>query len=123
MSRPTKLTPEVHKAVVDALEIGATRVDAAGAAGIDYTTFLNWMERGEKDGKGIFFKFFKASALAEYRARLKYLKVIQKAADDGDWRAALEYLKRRDRQNWGDVVDVTTGGEKIVINLKSEDGD
>jgi hypothetical protein len=50
---------------------------------------------------------------------LKYLSTIAKAAKDGDWRAALEYLKRRDRANWGDNVDVTSGNEKLTdIGLK-----
>lgn len=115
--RPTKLTPETHRLIVDALEIGATRKDAAGAAGVTYETFLNWMKRGEESKRGRFFDFFNAASRAECKARLSYLKVIKRASDTGDWRAALEVLKRRDRENWGDGVDITSGDEPLVIKV------
>lgn len=117
MARPTKLTPETSAAIVTALTIGATRKDAAGAAGVEYQTFLNWMQRGEASKSGIYFEFFESCTAAEYKARLGYLKTIAKAANDGDWRAAMEYLKRRDRDNWGDNIDVTmTGSVTIELN-------
>lgn len=102
MARPTKLNLETSSAIVNALKIGATRKDAAGAAGVEYQTFLNWMETGRIAKSGMFFEFFDACAKAEHSARLKYLGTIAKAAQEGDWRAALEYLKRRDPENWGD---------------------
>jgi hypothetical protein len=121
MARPTKLTEETSAAIVKALAIGATRKDAAGAAGVDYRTFLNWMEAGEKAKKGAFFQFFQACSQAEHKARLNYLSVIAKAANDGDWRAALEYLKRRDRANWGDSAAVEhSGGVRVVIVDETE---
>lgn len=113
MGRPTKLTPDRHEAIVKSLLIGATRKDAAEAAGVDYTTFLKWMQRGEKAKSGAFFKFYNAASEAEAKARINYTTVIARAANGGDWRAALEYLKRRDRPNWGDGVDITTNGESI----------
>jgi hypothetical protein len=113
MARPTKLTPETSKAILDALAYGATYKDAAEAAGVDYDTFNNWMKRGREAKSGEFFEFFGSVRQTEAAARLKYLSTIAKAAMDGDWRAALEYLKRRDRSSWGDNVDVTSGGEKV----------
>lgn len=120
MARPTKLTPETHKAITEALAIGATYRDAAEAAGVDYTTFNNWMQAGEKSKGGQFFKFFHAVRRAEAEARLKYTKTIARAAADGDWRAAEAFLKRRDRANWGDNVDLTSGGDKITVRLVDE---
>ena len=113
--RPTKLTPETSAAIIRALAIGATYKDAAEAAGVDYTTFNNWMKRGEKAKSGQYFKFFNLVRRTQAEARNHYLSVIAKAANDGDWRAALEYLKRRDRATWGDNVDVTSKGEPIRI--------
>jgi hypothetical protein len=118
MARPTKLTEETSAAIVKALAIGATRKDAAGAAGVDYRTFLNWMEAGQQARSGAFFQFFQACTQAEHKARLNYLSVIAKAANEGDWRAALEYLKRRDRETWGDNMDVTSGGKDISALLR-----
>ena len=115
MARPTKLTPEASEAIVKALAIGGTRKDAAGAAGVVYTTFLDWMEAGEKAKSGMFHEFYNACTKTEHAARLKYTSVIAQAANAGDWRAAMEYLKRRDRDNWGDNTPVAGGTDHIVL--------
>lgn len=107
IGRPGKLHPEIHDAIVANLRNGTTRKDAAEAAGISYQTFANWLERGEKAQRGNYHNFFVACRLAEGQARAEMTKIITDAAKK-DWRAALEYLKRRDRPNWGDNVDVTT---------------
>lgn len=113
MARPTKLTPETQNAIIKALRIGATRKTAAEAAGVDYRTFLNWLERGDEAQKGIYFQFFQSVSVAESEAFLKYTSIIAKAAQGGEWRAALEFLKRRDREHWGDNADYTSGGKTI----------
>ena len=115
MARPTKLTPEAHKAIIDAILHGATYKDAAEAAGIWYETFNEWMRRGEHEKAGKFYQFNHDVRQAEAQCRLNMTRVIQSAAAKGDWKAAEAYLKRRDRQNWGDNVDVTTGGDKLKI--------
>ena len=121
MARPSKLTPAVTLAIVDALGIGATYVDAAGAAGVSYSTLRGWILRGESVGGGKFLKFLEACRGAEAKARLKYTQVIFTAASEGDWRAAMEFLKRRDRVTWGDSVDVTSAGVSLapVLDLKA----
>ena len=125
MARPTKLNLETSSAIVNALKIGATRKDAAGAAGVDYTTFLNWMAAGEVAKSGAFFEFFNACTKAEHAARLNYTKVIAMAANGGDWRAALEYLKRRDPENWSDknTLELTGAGGKDLIPEKDKEAD
>jgi predicted transcriptional regulator len=114
VGRPSKLHPEITAAIIQSLKIGATYRDAAEAAGIAYQTFLNWMAKGESAKSGNFKEFFDQVRRAESRARLNFTAVIAKSANDGDWRAALEFLKRRDRANWGDYsrqdianIDVT----------------
>jgi hypothetical protein len=114
MPRPTKLTPEVHATIVKNIGNGATFVDASGAVGIDYASFNNWMKRGETEKKGIYFEFFQACKAAQASARLKFTLVISKAASEGDWRAALEYLKRHDPENWGDKSSVDVKAEVSV---------
>ena len=115
MARPTKFSTERTVAIIKSLAIGGTRRDAAHAAGVDYTTFLNWIQAGEKAGSGKFFEFFKIVERTEAEVRLKFISVVARAASEGDARVALEYLKRRDREHWGDNVDVTSGGEAISI--------
>lgn len=114
MGRPTKFTPEVRETIIKAIGIGATYKDAAEAAGVDYNTFNEWMKRGDLQKTGDYREFNEAVHIAEAAARLKYLSTIADAARNGDWRAALEYLKRRDRQTWGDNVDVTSGGKALT---------
>jgi hypothetical protein len=114
MARPTKLTPATSDAIIKALSIGATYKDAAEAAGVDYTTFQGWMNKGRDAKKGAFFTFFNAVRQTEAEARMYYLSVIAQAAPK-DWRAALEFLKRRDRANWGDSVDLNPKDKPIQI--------
>lgn len=124
MARPTKLNKETHDAIVNALKIGATRKDAAGAAGVNYVTFLDWLEKGDKAKKGSALSEFSYSVKqAEHHARLVYTQVIAKAASAGDWRAAMEYLKRRDPEHWSDNTQVAGGDNKIEIVVKYADAD
>lgn len=50
---------------------------------------------------------------ARSRAIATAVGTLNRAAGK-DWRAALEVAKRRDRQDWGDNVDITTKGKKIT---------
>ena len=116
MARPSKFIPEITETILKALQIGATYKDAAEAAGVDYDTFNEWIKAG-REGKRKFSEFSEAVQRTEAQARLNYLSTIAQAAAKGDWKAAEAYLKRRDRANWGDAVDVTTGGEALTIKI------
>lgn len=122
MARPDKLTPEAHKAIIDALSIGCTRKDSAESAGISYVTFLNWLETGQASKRGRFFEFLNAVTIAEAEARKKYTSTIARAAADGDWRAAETFLKRRDPENWGDrsKVDLNVSESDITAAIERE---
>jgi len=117
MARPSKLTPETHAVIVESILHGATYKDAAEAAGVNYDTFNEWMRAGAEGKTGKFSEFFGAIRKAEAQCRLNMTRVIQSAAAKGDWKAAEAYLRRRDRVNWGDNVDVTSGGEAITLKI------
>lgn len=120
MARPTKLTAETSKAITDALEFGATYRDAAEAAGVWYTTFLAWMKKGEEQNTGAYHEFHDQVRQAEASARLKFTAVIATSAKEGDWRAALEFLKRRDPENWREISGVEmTGKDGGAIETKN----
>jgi len=121
MARPTKLDEDTQAAIVRSLAVGATRKDAAEGAGIDYRTFLNWMDSGSQTKRGKFFQFFQSCTRAEAQAKLKYTNTVAKAAADGDWRAAMEFLKRRDPANWSDSVSVQHSGNINVSSLSDEE--
>ena len=124
MARPTKLTPQSHKAIVDALALGATRKDAAGAAGVDYVTLLDWLKKGEAAKSGAFSEFSNEVHKTEADVRLKFTMTFAKAAQSGDWRAAAAYLKMRDPENWVERQEVTgAGGSDIIIKVTVANGD
>ena len=116
MARPSKFIPEVTETIIKALQIGATYKDAAEAAGVDYDTFNEWIKAG-REGKCKLSEFAEAVQQTEAQARLNYLTTIAQAASKGDWKAAEAYLKRRDRANWGDNVDVTSGGNALTVQI------
>src|ERR1039458_6993037 len=82
---PTKRTPEVAERIFSAVRQGVPFTHAARLAGIVYSTFCEWRNtdaefRGQLDAA--------ISAGVEKR-----LKLIQDAADNGDWRAAECWLR------------------------------
>jgi len=117
MARPCKLTPEVQQIIVNAIGLGASYSDAAQAAGVSYETFNEWMKAGANAKSGKFLQFSEAVRKEEADAALRHLTVINNAAAKGDWKASLEWLRRRRRQEWGDNVDVTSNGEKMETNV------
>jgi len=119
--RPSKLTPETIKTLTDAIGLGASYKDAAEAARIDYSTFAMWMQKGREGKRGEYVDFLEAIRAEEAAATLRHLAVINNAAAKGDWKASLEWLKRRRRGEWGDNVDVTSGGENIQLIVKYAD--
>ena len=95
MARPTKYTPEVEKRIVDALAGGVSRKAAAEYGGIDEVTLIRWMHR--------YASFASAVTRAESSVEVSAIVSVRQAWMAGDWRAAIEWLKRRRSAEWGDV--------------------
>ena len=115
MARPSKLTPETHAVIVDAILHGATYKDASEAAGVSYDTFNEWVKAGREAGRGKFFEFSEAVGVANAQCAVNFTRVIQSAAAKGDAKYALEWLKRRRRAEWGDSVELNTPPEGIKV--------
>ena len=120
MARPSKLTPEVQEVIVDAILHGSTYKDAAESAGVQYNTFNEWMKKGEAAKTGQYREFNDSVSVANAECARNMVRVIQSAAAKGDWKAALEWLKRRRREDWGDGLDLTSLGEKITKGTDAE---
>lgn len=109
--RKTKLNPEVQRKICDALRAGNTRRASAQYVGIDERTFYNWMSRGEnpelrrdgepKKSEEPFIQFFQAVTRAESECEVWHVANLKKHAAD-DWRASVEWLKRRKRDDWSE---------------------
>ena len=127
--RPTKLNATVQKIIIEAIEVGAYYETACVLAGIDYTTLRNWMVRGEKAGKGMYFHFFESLTRAEAKNEVDRLEewrkfmtdaigVVEETKPDGtivtkekilrygDYRAIRDFLERRHRSRWGNKVEL-----------------
>lgn len=98
--RPSKLTPERQKKLVDAIRAGNYYETACTYAGIDYTTFRLWMQKGEAREAKKYSDFFEAITRAEAEAESRAVALWQKAMPD-DWRAAQMFLERRHPDRWG----------------------
>ncbi len=100
MARPTKLTPERQAKLVEVIAAGNYYETACQAAGVDYSTFRNWMIRGEEETHGKYREFFEALTRAEAEAEMQAVAIWHKAMPD-DWRAAQMFLERRYPERWG----------------------
>ena len=98
--RPSKLTSEVKARLVQAIEAGNYYEAACGYAGITYTTFRNWMIKGENAKSGKYREFFEAITRAETVAEVRMVAQWQKHMPE-DYRAIRDFLERRFPDRWG----------------------
>ena len=126
MARPSKLTPEVEKKLIDAIRIGNYYEAACAYVGIHYTTFYRWMEKGEKAKSGKYCEFCKAIKQAEAEAEARIVALWQRNIPE-DWRAAQAFLERRYPERWGKKeTHVFEGGDKdkpIILKFLPADED
>ena len=117
MARPSKYTPERIKRILDALRGGCSRRDAYEYGAIDSETFANWIHR--------YSDFSEQVIAAESAAAVMHTANIMKAAKEGDWKASLEWLKRRRRLEWGDNIAISADKEieRIVAALFAGDAE
>ena len=95
--RKVKLNKEIEDAFVQAIKLGCPKKDACGCAGIGETTFYKWMEWADSDRKdaAVYQKFRERIKEAEGLATQRWLAIIEKAAQGGQWQAAAWKLERR----------------------------
>lgn len=129
--RNTKLTPERQKKICDVLRGGNTRRVAAILGGIGERTFYDWLEWANPEHERhdeIYSQFSQAVTRAEAEAEEEHVKNIQ-LQGIGDWRASVEWLKRRQPKDWSEKqqLDITSDGKAlptaINVNIQSKDGD
>lgn len=115
--RPTKCTPDARVEVCNAIRDGMTYADAAVMAGIGYSTFRDWMRRGE-EGEEPFFEFMVAAEQAALDWKASAIKGIAAAGTGAkaDWRASAFLLERRHPDQYGRGDSQT----RIVATLRTE---
>jgi len=97
--RPTKLTPEIQKVIVDAISAGGFIETAVTLAGVSKDTFYQWLKRGNREKSGIYRDFTDSIKKALATAETHYMALIGRAAKT-QWQAAAWMLERRFRHNW-----------------------
>ena len=136
MARPTKLTPDIHRAIVTALEAGNYQDDSASYAGVSPAAFYNWMARGRVERERLesgqkprksetpFLVFVDAVESARAKAAVRHVANIAKAANDGVWQASAWYLERSYPQKWGRLNRTEISGPDggpIAVDLEALD--
>lgn len=123
--RPAKLTPDVKERILQALSVGTPVELATTAAGVSYATFRRWLKRGERETKGEYREFYRAVAESRGRALTRWLAIIDKQAQGGDWKAAAWKAEHAFPEFFGKTqIDLKTSGKiqhevagKVQIDL------
>lgn len=97
--RPGKLTPELQDKICNLIRAGHYFCTAAAACGIHKSTFQDWKTKGENAKAGKFREFWLAVKEAE---GVSELLLVDKILKEGGAKGALEVLKRRFPERWGD---------------------
>ena|SRR5215831_14406176 len=108
--RPTTLTPEVEDLLVASLRYGNYVTVATRAAGVGWSTFKAWMQRGAA-GEEPYAQLKERVEKARAEGQVRLVAIISRAAET-DWRAANWLLERQWPEQWGGVsVRVRTEAE------------
>ncbi len=111
VGRPSKLTSDRQKRLLDAIRAGAFYEPACAYAGISYQTCRNWMARGKEDGAGEYFEFLESVKAVEAELELELAGAWSEAAKT-DWRASMEFLSRRFPDRWSPTRKTEISGSE-----------
>ena len=120
MGRPSKLTEETIKALQHARRKGASKKDAAIAAGIGESTYAAWQAKAkEEDAPPEYQEFLELMDAAEVECVIEALTAIGNAKDK-DWRAAAYLIAHLRPEEYGDKPQKTehSGEIRIILNKK-----
>lgn len=110
--RPIEFTDDVVKKLEEAFAIDATVEEACFYADISRQSYYN----NVKEGTDLFDRFIGLRNRPVLKARQTVVKALDNP-HDAQW-----YLTRKKKLEFGDNVDVTTGGEKLpqpLLNISN----
>jgi len=115
------------RVILEALEDGQWRSVAEKLVGLPTDTITYWCHKGSQKGAREPFKTFALDIeKAEAKAEAKAVAALRQIGMEKDWKALLEWLKRRAKDRWGDeplqlqidhnhsIVDALLGDEEIA---------
>ena len=121
--RPIKLTPEIHREVVDLVREGNYLDTAAAHVGISRGTIHAWIRRGRRLQEGPDWTQYGAEdrAFLDFSIAIRRAKAESEAGDLGairasvdrngfpDWRARAWILERKNPERWGRRDTIAVG--------------
>lgn len=116
-----RIPPKVRTEILARIEKGAPFSKASASCGVPYRTFERWCQLGREENAREPYRSF---AAAVDRAFAQFVVNNVMAMDEGakkDWRAALEMLKRRSPDEWGDPDRGGTTVNVAVIQQERSD--
>ena len=134
MPRPSYLTRALVERITQLLRVGVPSETAAGAVGLDGSTFFLWLKKGRDGEPGpiagsadgqptiSYIEFFEAVMRARSEAQVRAIGAVVAAAQS-DWRAAAWYLERTSAQ-WmqkSKVTNVQTGDPDAPVVMATPD--
>jgi hypothetical protein len=104
---------DIQEKIVGLIRHGVTRRSAAMAGGIDKATFYRWMKADATFATQV--EVAEAESVALMEAQL----YAQSAKATEDWRAKIEWLKRRNRDDWDEKrpIDLSTLSDEQIIRI------
>lgn len=137
LGRPTKLTDEVQKKILDAVRAGIWLDQAAALAGIAASSLFLWVDKGQRaleladleereliGVEKVYADFSESLKKARAEAEARNITLVQQAASDGTWQAAAWFLERSFPNRWGrkDRMEVTgKDGGSVEISVTAAD--
>lgn len=98
----SRLSPELHRKIVEQCRMGTFRRHAAMAAGVTERTLSNWIRWGTTDDAKEPYRSFAEDLLAAEAFAINNNVLYVQAAATSDWRAASWFLARKAPNEWGD---------------------
>jgi hypothetical protein len=113
--RPTKLTAEVRRVILQAMRMQLFAEQAAALAGIDPATLDTWLHKGRNGGASLYVQFAREFELARVSGERTLVGLIMKGAQAGKTDDAKWILERRAPKRWGLQVRVTIEQEQAAF--------
>jgi len=125
--RPTSLTAEVQKVILDALRAGNYRSTAAALAGVHRNTIANWF-KWAAEGREPYASFMADVEKAEAESEAKLVAEVRNAqaavvgvSGPDLWQARMTLLERRFPHRWSARVRTTVDEELSALMKRLEE--
>ena len=125
-----KLSDDLEEQICEFISRGLSFADAGRLAGVHRSTIWNWKQKGSEyldapelhAGDWRFAQFVEACEEAELRGKIK---LIERIAQDPDWRSAAFILKARYKVEWAEQANIRSeisgvDGQAIPVALSQQ---